>query len=471
MLHTHEATGSSPVVSTKNHRNQAVPVIFFHNSQLSKALNFCHFFKTHTLTHTGKGAKSTGQGQTENFLSGPVFLPHLLADDPTDGVRCVLSHLRSGVGVGIQREPRRVVAQRAGQRFHVHPAFQRQRGEGVSEVVEPDVLRADSFQNFIMGSTESVRVIHGSGLGGRKQIRVARVLFVLGNQQVNRLLRESQRSHGVACFRRTDHQFPVNSIYLFRDSKRPVFNAQVRPLEGQQFTAPQAGGQLQIEGCKKPSAPRFRKVHPDFLLRQDLHFFLFQLRQLAALGGVGEDQPLRHRLLQAVVQQRVDAPHHSWTEAGIFQRREVFALNSSALLEVVVKPLDLNGGQLVQRDVPNSGDDVVFNVVRIIRFGVWSDARFGIDLVPRFHPRTDRVSPGFGYIQPLAFTDRGLEFLLDLGLRFTQHVLDDPLSALRVIARRVPALPSAVLSFSDISLAVCSSFWHKINPFRQRTIP
>ena len=72
-LHTHEATGSSPVVSTKNHRNRLIPVIFFRNSQLFLALNFCRFFKTHNLTHTGKGAESTGQGQTGIFLSDPVF--------------------------------------------------------------------------------------------------------------------------------------------------------------------------------------------------------------------------------------------------------------------------------------------------------------------------------------------------------------------------------------------------------------
>ena len=36
-------------------------------------LNFRRFIKTHTLTHTGKGAESTGQGQTGIFLSGPVF--------------------------------------------------------------------------------------------------------------------------------------------------------------------------------------------------------------------------------------------------------------------------------------------------------------------------------------------------------------------------------------------------------------
>ena len=57
-------------------------------------------------------------------------LPHLLADDAADGVCGVLLHLGRGVGIGVQGEPRRVVAQRAGQRFHVHPAFQRQRCEG-----------------------------------------------------------------------------------------------------------------------------------------------------------------------------------------------------------------------------------------------------------------------------------------------------------------------------------------------------
>ena len=146
-LHTHEATGSSPVVSTKNHRNHLIPVIFFYNlqlfmtlnfrrfikthtlthmvstcvpmnitrvipviffrdPQLFEVLNFWRFFKTHTLTHTGKGPESTGQGQTGIFLSGPVFLPHLLADDPTDGVCGVLLHLCRGVGVRVIMYPK-----------------------------------------------------------------------------------------------------------------------------------------------------------------------------------------------------------------------------------------------------------------------------------------------------------------------------------------------------------------------------
>ena len=91
-------------------------------------LDFCRFFKTHNLTHTGKGPKSTGQ------------------------------------------------------RFHVHSASQRQRGEGVTEIVKPDVLRTDGLQNFVVRSAEDVRVIHSPGLGRREQIWVARVLFVFGAQ-------------------------------------------------------------------------------------------------------------------------------------------------------------------------------------------------------------------------------------------------------------------------------------------------
>ena len=162
MLHTHEATGSSPVVSTKSHRNHLIPVIFFYNLQLFIALNFRRFIKTHTLTHTGKGAESTGQGQTGIFLSGPVFSAHLLADDSTDGVRRVLFHLRRGVGISVQREPCRVVAQRAGQRFHVHAAFQGQRGEGVplrynyDKPEKPRISRAFGYlaRFFILFQTE-----------------------------------------------------------------------------------------------------------------------------------------------------------------------------------------------------------------------------------------------------------------------------------------------------------------------------
>ena len=116
----------------------------------------------------GERAGKYRTGPDRNFSVWPCiflpYLPHLLVDDPADGIRGVLLHLCRGVGIGVQGEPSRVVAQGTGQRFHIHPAFQRQRGEGVAQVMESDVLRADGFQNFVMGSPEGIRVIHGGRL-------------------------------------------------------------------------------------------------------------------------------------------------------------------------------------------------------------------------------------------------------------------------------------------------------------------
>ena len=50
-------------------------------------------------------------------------------------------------------------------------------------------------------------------------------------------------------------------------------------------------------------------------------------------------------------------------------------------------------------------------------------------------------------------------------LRLAQHVLDDPLSALRVIARGVATLPSAIFSLVDVPFPVCSSFGIKSASF------
>ena len=52
------------------------------------------------------------------------------------------------------------------------------------------------------------------------------------------------------------------------------------------------------------------------------------------------------------------------------------------------------------------------------------------------------------------------------GLRLAEDVFDDGLASFRIVTDCVPALPSTVLSFADVSLAVCSSFRHGISPFR-----
>ena len=73
MLHTQEVTGSSPAVSTRNHRNLLISVIFFYNLQLFETLKICRFSKTHKPTHTGKGAESIKHGRTGNPARPCIF--------------------------------------------------------------------------------------------------------------------------------------------------------------------------------------------------------------------------------------------------------------------------------------------------------------------------------------------------------------------------------------------------------------
>ena len=103
---------------------------------------------------------------------------HGLTDDVPDGVGGIALHLRCGVGIGAEGEACIVVPQCTGQRLDVHAVLEGQRGEGVSEVVEAYVLRADSLQYLFVGVTEGVRVKHGAGFRRYEQVRAVGMLAV-----------------------------------------------------------------------------------------------------------------------------------------------------------------------------------------------------------------------------------------------------------------------------------------------------
>ena len=140
----------------------------------------------------------------------------------------------------------------------------------VSEVVKPDVFRADGLQDLLMGVPEGIRVEHGAGLGRYEQVGTVWVLCVL-----------------------------------------------------------------------------------------------------------------LYRLLQAVVQQRVDAPYHAGAETLVFQFDVGIPLDAAGFLQVVVELLDPDGGQFFQRRVAQLRNDVVVNVVEIVVLGFLPQARLGVDLVPQ----------------------------------------------------------------------------------------
>ena len=61
------------------------------------------------------------------------------------------------VGVGVQREARRVVAQHTADGLDVHAVLQGHRREGVSEVVESDARQSGPFQHPLEHMQNAVR--------------------------------------------------------------------------------------------------------------------------------------------------------------------------------------------------------------------------------------------------------------------------------------------------------------------------
>ena len=110
-IHTHEATGSSPVVSTigplKPHGFGGF--LLFSATFLSSL--FLAFWADPQVDPHGKTTRKDERAPGRIFPPGAAiwrFLPfsHLTADDRSYGVRRILLHLRCRVGVGVQREAR-----------------------------------------------------------------------------------------------------------------------------------------------------------------------------------------------------------------------------------------------------------------------------------------------------------------------------------------------------------------------------
>ena len=335
----------------------------------------------------------------------------------------------------------------------------------VSEVVKSDVLRADGLQDLLMGVAEGVRVEHGAGLGRHEQVGTVWVLCVLLYQQLHRPLRDSQLADGVGRLGLADHQFTVDTVHLLADRDGHVLHIQVRPQQGEELALAQAGGQLQIECRQQPAPFCFSQIRADLILRQYLHLPLFQLRQAAALGRVGEDQPLRYRLLQTVVQQRVDAPYHAGAETLVLQLDVGIPLDATGFLQVVVELLDLDGGQFFQRCVAQLGNDVVVDVVEIVVLGFLPQAWLGVDLVPQLDPSAQRVGFGAAHVQLFSLRNGLLELFLGFGLGFSEDALVDGLAGGGIAAGGVATLPAAVFPLADAAFAVSSFLRHGINSF------
>ena len=96
------------------------------------------------------------------FLSVLHHLCHKVAH----GGRCLVLLLPGGVGVGAESESCIVVPQHGGDGLDIDTVLEGQGGEGVAEIVEPEVFQAGILQDALVEGGYRVRMVHGAGAGG-----------------------------------------------------------------------------------------------------------------------------------------------------------------------------------------------------------------------------------------------------------------------------------------------------------------
>lgn len=73
-----------------------------------------------------------------------------MPQDVAHGLGCLILLLPGGVGVGAQGEPGIVVPRHGGHGFDVHAVLEGCGGEGVTEIMEADMLQSGVLQDLLM---------------------------------------------------------------------------------------------------------------------------------------------------------------------------------------------------------------------------------------------------------------------------------------------------------------------------------
>lgn len=271
---------------------------------------------------------------------------HRLCDKTPHLFRGGLLHGGGGVDVGVQGKPGGVVAQDGGHRLGVHAVLDGERGVGVPQVVEADVLGdARLFAQGLVEPPHAVGAVHLPGDGGGEHDRGEGVLAPLFDQQVHRLLGEEDRPDAVGRLGRADAYLAPEPARRLGDGEGLALHVQVAPLKGHQLAPAETSGQLQIEHGQHAVLLGGSQIVADLLRREDVHLPLFLGRQTAGHGGVVGDDALQHRLVETLAEHGVDAPDGADAEALV---GHILVLFHPALLPgVVVELLEVQGGEFV----------------------------------------------------------------------------------------------------------------------------
>ena len=148
------------------------------------------------------------------------------------------------------------------------------------------MFRANLLDDPFVQPAEAIRVPRLACARRWEQIWIRRVAFVFFHKKFHCVLWEKNRSDGIWRFGRTDDQLSALPRDAFVDRECTVLNIQVFPPQGQQFSAAQARGQLQIHRCKNPMLFRCIQIWADQCFRQNFHLFARVLWNFAILRRI-----------------------------------------------------------------------------------------------------------------------------------------------------------------------------------------
>ena len=126
------------------------------------------------------------------------------------------------------------------------------------------------------------------------------------------------------------------------------------------------------------------EVDTDLFRWEGLHLLLFFGRELASSGGVVGDQPLLHRLVEALAEHGVKAADSFVAQAQILHVLVPF--DPALGLGFVVELLEIQRGELTEFNFADVGRDVVFNVAAVVFRCAVFDGGLAVVLVPEPAP-------------------------------------------------------------------------------------
>ena len=337
----------------------------------------------------------------------------------------------------------------------------------VSEVVYPNLRQSRALEDAIEHILYAVR---GDGTAVRRGEDVGVAGFLLLRfQHFHRAVAQGDRAVGVLRLERRLHDLAVDARDLSADAHRAAFPIHVLPFEPQQLAAAEAGRQLEVVHLVYAAVLRFVEERAELVGGERFHLLVLDLRERAAVGGIGQDQLLRDRLIHRGGDDLVDVPHRLGTEPFrlLFG---LFADDAPIFEQVAVELLQVERGKLFERNAADAGLDVVRDVALIGLVGGRAHLDLGVVFKPDVHPLPDRVLSRFREVELRGVGERAFQLFLDLRLRFAEDVFADRLAGLGIVACRVAPLPAPVAALSDIALALCSAFCHIYHTPLKRTI-